>query len=281
MRILFFFMALLSGVAHANAIDRDHKSHDDEETVSVNSWRFSLSLGYGVIDSPVLLHENFDFYALPSISWYGERFYFENGLSGFSLYENTSQQFDIVLYPGFEGVLFNLSHANTLSLLTPIPYGTNEVFILELADRDLAWMGGLRYAYRWQGMEWALSLATDTSDVHDGWESALSFQHFDAIKGEQWQLGYRLRASYKSQSIVDYYYGFQADDLYVLPLSAIAEARAGFLYEAQLNADYRLSSHWTLNALYRYSEYDQHISASPILETAKMQTWFAGVGYNF
>jgi len=281
MRILFVLMALLSGVVHASAIDRDYKSHDDEGTISVNSWRFSLTLGYGVIDSPVALHENFDFYALPSISWYGERFYFENGLAGFSLYENTRQQFDIVLYPGFEGVLFNLSHANALSILTPVPYGTNEVFILELADRDLAWMGGLRYAYRWQGIEWALSLATDASDVHDGWESALSFQHFDAIKGEQWHLGYMLRASYKNQSIVDYYYGFQADDLYVPPLNATPEARAGFLYEAQFNAEYRLSSHWSLKALYRYSEYDQHISASPILETAKMQTWFAGVGYNF
>src|SRR5690606_40130614 len=58
------------------------QAQDDEDE---RSWHLGLALGYGERDNPLIDGDHIDINTVIDFSWYGERFFFDNGDLGFTL----------------------------------------------------------------------------------------------------------------------------------------------------------------------------------------------------
>jgi outer membrane protein len=60
------------------------------------SWNLALALGYGERSNPLVSGESIDINTVIDFSWYGERFFFDNGDLGFLLHEHRNYSFNVV-----------------------------------------------------------------------------------------------------------------------------------------------------------------------------------------
>lgn len=63
---------------------------------SERSWNLALAAGYGERSNPLVSGESIDINTVIDFSWYGERFFFDNGDFGFLLHESRNYSFNVV-----------------------------------------------------------------------------------------------------------------------------------------------------------------------------------------
>ena len=62
-----------------------HRRHAGDEE---RSWHFNVALGYGQRSNPLVDGDDIDIYWLADLAWYGQRWFFDNGDIGFTIYDD-------------------------------------------------------------------------------------------------------------------------------------------------------------------------------------------------
>ncbi len=272
----------------------------DQSWATRDRFNLQLGLGMGELQTPITQHRDRTFYLLPQLSWYGEKFYFENGLFGYALDEHREQQWDVVWYPNDDGLLYHLNAplAPTIGIMpTPYPAYPDRISILQTPERDISTMLGLRFAQQLESFDWSAQLAHDVSHVHDGWELSMKWHRANFIEAGDLGIDGDAGIVIKSAELIDYYYTpvfgeiapmegelwQQCDDQFNCELrrNGPYKGQTGFRLHASVAAHYTLTSQWTALLLYRHHFMSHQMSDTPLVTRAHYAAWFSGLQYRF
>lgn len=199
-------------------------------------------------------------YPVPMFGYEGERLYLRGVGGGYRLFRKGGWSLGPVLQPRFDG--YESDDSSDLA---------------GMEDRDWTVDGGV-------GLSWltdygliGLSWVTDLFGKHDGQEVELSYTALFSKGGFDFIPSVGLR--YKTDNLVDYYYGVKSD-----------EARAGRpSYEADAATDpfvrvavrRKLVGKWSLLGAVQYEWFDSEIKDSPIVDQSQDVSFVAGVLYSW
>ncbi len=279
---------------------------DDEE----RSWSLGLALGHGQRDNPLINGQSIDINAVIDFSWYGERFFFDNGDLGYALGGDNTWSLNLVATFNNERNYYNYLTGRTFGLDSvldnrfgiagsgPAEPGKEDPrdpgaaggdgltglespeFLngnTELPDRDFALNGGLEFLFISPLGDVQAQLLTDVSRTHEGQEAWLSWSRPWYTQRSEFNL--TLGAEWKSHDLIGYYYG-------VLPEEAFSGrpeygGASGTNTFVRLAARHRLGRHWNLVGMVEREFLSSAISNSPIVDQDSVDTFFAGLYYQF
>lgn len=80
---------------------------DEAECVEVGQWSFSVSLGYGSRSNPVISNDSVPIILLPGITYYGERFFWDNDFIGYTLNDSATHMVNAIATISYDQIYFN------------------------------------------------------------------------------------------------------------------------------------------------------------------------------
>jgi len=257
-----------------------------------------MGIGYGELQTPIVNKQTAHYQLLPQLAWYGEKFYFENGLFGYALTETTHQQWDLVLYPNDDGVLYKLTSALAPAVsATPFPVYRTRIDIIDTPERRVSGMLGLRYAQQHDNVDYSVQAGVDISGVHHGWELSVKLNKFALLEKHDFRLDGDVGIAIKSHQIVDYYYTPQFGEMLPVEgdewlncrdvdhcqLETVGPYSGATAYRvhASLNAHYALNDQWEWLVLYRHFYLSHSMTKSPLVAVDHYAAWFSGLMYRF
>jgi len=262
------------------------------EGIEPNSVELSLGFGYGHFDSPIEGESDRDFYFLPDLVWYGERAYFDNGLFGYALSESKTQQWDLVLYPNEDGLIFNLS-GSSVFILVNAPFDPDApVTVVDTIDRRVSGMAGLRYSWQGETFSAYLEIAGDVTNVHNGWELGTEIGLGEPLRWQSLLINAFIGVRFKDTNLVDYYYTPQHGE--IMPAEGLEiligetwgtvgpyNGEDGWLAHWQIDVWWPLAEQWAIRATARENYYSDSIADSVIVKQRRFGAGFLGLEYRF
>ncbi|WP_251357968.1 MipA/OmpV family protein [Kangiella sp. TOML190] len=260
--------------------DSKNSEELDHDQVAVGEWNFSLSLGYGQVESLITGVDDFDLYLLPNISYYGEKFYLENTTLGYSLFEQENFYIDLVGRLNEDGVYFKLDDFGVFSALGVPPPGRGpNPPQPEDVDRHLSYLAGLELNYQIAGFDLRTGYYHDISGVHHGYELDLSVARYFTIS-EHWSWYLAASATHKSKKLLNYYYGLDEDES-LTSFFSYSPNSSGTNYYLTLSTEYMINDDWSWHGFVKRNYLADEIQDSLIIERKHIDTYFLGVKYRF
>jgi outer membrane protein len=147
----------------------------------------------------------------------------------------------------------------------------------ELPDRDFALNSGLEFLYISPLGDVQAQVLTDVSQTHEGQEAWLSWSRPWYTQSSEFNL--TLGAEWKSHDLIGYYYG-------VLPEESFSgrpeyHGASGTNTFIRLAARHKLGRHLNLVGMIEREFLSSAISNSPIVDQDSVDTFFAGLYYQF
>lgn len=259
---LFLFTGcLLAGAGFA----QDDCQAPSPDCVVVGKVNVSLSLGAGVRTNPIESNSDIPLVAIPSISWYGERFFLENLDLGFTLHEGDTDTFNLIATPGYDRVFF---YRNDLQNIF-VGLGGGEVSPVvnrrvPVRERHMTYLVGPEWTFTRGTFTGQLDALYEVTGRHKGYEvrAAVSSPLGRTRNPLQASAGF----TWKSAELVEYYYGVEG---VYLPGSTLNP----FIKLAWRRP---LSERWTLNAFAHYEYLGDDVADSPIVTERGVTTAFVG-----
>ncbi|NOU50394.1 MipA/OmpV family protein [Pseudoalteromonas sp. JBTF-M23] len=285
----------------ANAQSCEPKS---TECVAVGQWQFSVAIGAGVMTNPLFGGENIPLVVIPYISYYRDRFFWDNTTLGYTLSNTKHFDISVVIEPNAEQAYFERFHVR--NLIAPesyfdasgtkvdsgiLPDGTSSegdlspitprISIDDISKRKWTIDGGvLAHWYVNEGSKFTFSWLKDFKGVYKGQHSTLSYSQKVPLPEQlPAKLQLKLGAHWQSRQLVDYYYGLRSSDskdprLYYQGKSTVSPFVA-------LAFNYRLSEKWQLKVSAKHKFLGSGISDSPLLKHHNTSSVFVGGLYEF
>jgi outer membrane protein len=281
------------------------------------SWHLGIALGQGSRENPLISGEDIDINAVIDFSWYGDKFFFDNGDLGFTFLEQRNYSFSLIATINNERNFYNYLTGRQLSLdslldnkfgfgssltgpsdaTTVIDPGTGKPEILPadpdviqiasdpaqqnrdvaLPDRDFALNSGVEFLYVSPMGDIQAQVLTDISSVHDGQEAWLSWSYPWFTHNGQFNL--TLGAEWKSGDLATYYYGVTPEESFTgRPAYETGSGTNTFI---RFSARHALTEHWHIAGVVEREFLSYAIRNSPIVDASHVDTWFLGLYYSF
>lgn len=262
------FAALLSDGASAQSPCRAPSA----DCVVVGKLDISVAFGAGVRTNPLHKSSDIPLVVIPQISYYGERFFWDNLEFGFTLFEGKSHTFNMIAAPGYDRVFFfrddlqNVFVSGTfMSLDGPpleAPLDSSEQF--RVRDRKTTYLAGPEWLFRFGEVIGQLDVLKEVTGRHDGYEvrAAVAAPIVQSRSSLVASAGF----TWKSKELVDYYYGVPG--LYEPDAALNPFVKVGYALP--------LAERWTFSAFAHYERLGGEIFDSPIVADHGVTTVFAG-----
>ncbi|UCX03850.1 MipA/OmpV family protein [Shewanella glacialimarina] len=261
------------------------------DCITEGQWDISVAIGFGQKTNPLQGYDDIPLYVLPSIAYYGEQWFFDNGNFGYSLQEAEKYSLNLVTnYSDDRAFFYNWDPSNlffsrsTDDNLNIMPMGLSSLsrasepkVFNSLERRNFTFYGGLEAFYYARLGFFKVSYAHDMFNVHNGDTAHISWNYGLAVK--QWVFDLALRADWKSAKVIQYYYGVrQSENSY---WSLQYQASSGWNKGMELTTRYILNGQWNILMAYRYTALSDEITDSPLVNQDNSQSYFVGVAYRF
>jgi outer membrane protein len=272
----------------------------DRYGAEASPWRVGFGGGYGERSNPLINSDDIPLYGIVQLSYFGERFFFDNGDIGWFIEEGNSWSLNAVAGVGGERSFFSFLNEGSISfnpsgaheglnsgvdsehsgLPTGPPGEAVEETVIEpeAPERDYTVDGGLELLYEPGMGEIQLQLLTDLSGRHKGQELWFAWG-LPQVHG-RWEIAPTVGFTWKSSDAANYYYGVREDEAEELGLSPY-EVGAAINPFARLSLSYRLNGHWKVVSVLHYEHLDSAIQDSPAVEDSAVTTAFVGLYYEF
>ncbi|MCG9697647.1 MipA/OmpV family protein [Shewanella sp. Isolate11] len=263
----------------------DTKAADPIDTITTGELHFALAVGYGGIENPRAKSEEIITYALPSWSYYDERFYVENFTLGYSLYESDTFLIDLQSQLNEDGLFFEFDGLNKIfmsDILGFVPQGApikGKPTPLVPVERNISYLGGIKTTWVSPYVDLSLSYFHDISGVHQGNEI-----HFNLNKniGFSWgALGFEIGAVRKSENLVNYYYHYTAAELGRKITAGLQPSESSINYHARSVLNLPLGHNFNFVTLVTYTWLGNGITRNAMVEKDSYLSGFIGVSYAF
>jgi MipA family protein len=236
------------------------------DCVAVGELDITLSLGYGTRTNPIIDKSDIPLFAIPSVSYYGKRFFLESLEPGFTVHEGARHTLNLIATPGYDRVFF--SRGDLQNLIIPATFGVQggEEAVGEIRphSRHTAYFAGPEWLFRYGSFIGQVNALYEFTGRHDGYElraavsaPLIETRHSLVVSGG---------GTWKSSETVDYYYGVRG----------LYEAGSVFCPFLKLSFARPLSDRWTLNAFVHYEHLGSAITDSPLVVDSDVVTAFAG-----
>ncbi|MCE9685399.1 MipA/OmpV family protein [Shewanella sp. AS16] len=274
----------LSGLALA-----DSGCNQDEECIPVGQWELGLALGWGKKTNPLADYEDIPLYLLPSVAYYGDNWFFDNGNLGYTLAEDehfsvnltTSYSLDRAYFYRWDPSNIFIANGNnqTAAIATQESLRDQgpQPAIGPLEARHFTLLGGAEAFFYTPMGTFRLALGHDLFDVHRGTEAQIKWAYKLAL--QRWRFDLALLLEWKSREVVDYYYGIRPGESRYWNQEYRAEA--AWNRGAEFSGRYVLNEHWELLLATRYTKIAAEIVASPLLNKDYSSSYFIGAAYRF
>ena len=292
--LLYLILSLPNALAETKIIG--DAIEQKENYIAIDKIHFSIALGAGVKTNPLVGGDNIPLFIVPSLKYYGENFYFDNGDLGYSFFQNEQLTLSAVSRINSENAYFSRWHPKNIFIFSSAS-GVNvdseqipDAEPSEIPERiDVKNIHARRWAID-TGLQlnWFLSSRSqvkiqvlhDINGVYDGFNGRVEyFRQFSPIKSTPFTAQITIGFDWFSKSMVNYYYGINNKDnvdsaLYYQSGSALNPY-------IKLHAGYPLSKQWTLFSAISYKALAASIKDSPIVEASNNITGFIGANYVF
>jgi outer membrane protein len=256
---------------------------EDEQCIEQNTWSIGLAFGLGAKTNPLVDGDAIPQVLMLDIAWYGENAYFDNGELGYRLFEEESFGLESYITLDRERAFFHFWDPANILLNTGVSAPSNDpdseeeikVSIDDISDRKWAVLGGTRFSYYYGSQKWALSLETDISGVHSGHRIGLTYQK--TWVGDKWRVQLTPSLTWKSDALIDYYYGLNRDDKALL----LYDGKAGIQPSISLFYAYEITPKWQFLFNTSYQSLHSGMTNSPLVKDSVVSSVFIGAGYRF
>lgn len=269
---------------------------NDSLKVFINQINVRVAMGYGERSSIIRGTDPLSFYVLPDVSYYGEKFFFDNGMLGYSIKQSRRHEVSIFTKLNTEfsyftdsitGYWFGDAYSGGLSSTSMQPSGgwgdfTDDEEILpnvdNVAKRAWAIDAGVRVDYYpADRTHVGLAVQQDIRNKHNGYSAALMVSQGVPTGLGNFQVKGEL--TYKSDKLVDYYYGISSRDN-VAPIYHY-RGKAVLQPAVSLHWQYPLREHLSLVSSARVMWLGDGVADSPLVTKDTTTTFFLGVSYAF
>jgi len=288
LKYLALFLLLINFPLYAQC------SAESDECVAIDQWQFSLALGAGVLTNPLHGGENIPLVLIPNVSYYGENFFLENSVVGYSLLENNQLSFSLISQVNRENAFFSRWHPSNILVNNashelvdaspPLSGDTTDEPVIKLDDiKDRKWAldGGAQI--NWflaRNTDIKAQLLHDLNGIYNGFNAQIEVNHFLRFKQfEQAIVKVTLGGNWQSSEQVDYYYGIDKKD--DPSGSALYQGSSSFSPYIKLFGYYHLTQNWAIRANVSREFLSSSLTNSPLVTDSVVDTFFVGVAYAF
>ena len=271
---------------------------DNDRFVTVGDLHFSLALGVGEKTNPLKGGDDIPLYVVPSLRYYGENFYFDNGDLGYTFLDKGNIAVSILGHVNNENAHFSRWHpknvfvfdaAGDSSINTTPEFDTGkdeentstEITIQDIRKRKWAIDAGVQI--NWfanESLSLTAQLLHDVNSVYQGFNGKLEAFYQPEIT---WSDNIVIQATagidWASEEMVDYYYGIDSSD--TPNKASFFEGKSSINPYAKLFAAYKIDNHWKVFFSVNYKSLSNNITNSPIVEDDDIVTSFIGASYVF
>lgn len=293
---------LLFGYAASVGAREAHCADSDESCAEVGEWSLSVALGAGLRENPVVGQDDIPLIVIPTLSYYGKRFSLENYNLAYLLADSKHQELSAIATLSFEYMFFRdlslgsivleggrmgnaVSRSPTAEDSPRFEPEADEIDVApqpvieldDLHDRNLAVLSGLDYSLYLQNTHFGLQALADVSGAHKGTEIRAALSQDLSLSSHHVRVS--LGALWKSDRVMDYYYGVRENE--VPNSSFIYEAESDVSYFARISWNKKINDKWSLvSSLYHRRLSDEAFN-SPLIDKRAISTFFVGGRYHF
>ena len=243
---------------------------------SESRWQLGIALGYGLRTNPLVQSDDIPIIVDIDISWFGDRFFFDNGDLGFTFVDNEAVTTSLVGRINSDRVFFGRTNTKFVTVdLAGAPLASD--FELSIPDRDYAGELGLELLAdgRWGQLQ--LTAFHDVTGTHEGYE--IEFDYGYGWRNQRIYVEPSFGLSFKSEELNNYYWGVPVDETNIaLPGYSAA---SGINAHARLQVGYQISKNWIFSLVGEVERLNDEAANSPIVEEQNVFGYFAGLGYRF
>ncbi|MBV7314451.1 MipA/OmpV family protein [Shewanella sp. NIFS-20-20] len=257
------------------------------DCISTGQWSFSVAVGYGEKSNPLSQQQAIPIYVIPSLAYYGESFFFDNGLFGYSIAENRDFALNMIAtYSGDRGYFYRWDPSNIFVSgasrqvndehpghgYSLYPEASSAAF----NGRNFTYIAGIEAWYFNAVADISVSLGHDVFAVHNGMEAQITIsRRFD---WKPLSLELNATAHWQDSDVISYYYQPRPEELgYGTPY----QASSGWSPQVSATLTYALNDHWQLLGLARFRQLADSITASPLVSSSDSHSLFMGVAYQW
>ncbi len=310
--LLALTLACLPAVA-----DQGDCTQSSERCVAAGTWEVSVALGAGLRTNPIEGADNVPLILIPQVTYYGQRFFFDNLDLGYTLVDRSNWMLNALITPSGDGLYFfdddwgrfflqggltttgasfspaPETPANPPKLTSedasegplqderdagnPSPTNPGPNLTPPLHDRHIAALAGLETSGDLGPLEWQLQALSDISGVHDGEE--VRFALSTGTRRQTHHLGLSLGFSWKSAEVMEYYYGVtQGESSGRRPVYQPGSGTSPFV---RLSWSHPVSERWRWLGSVQYEHLSEAVRNSPLIDQNKVMQIFVGGVYHF
>ncbi|WP_286233417.1 MipA/OmpV family protein [Thalassotalea sediminis] len=255
-----------------------------ESCVPVSQWQFSLAIGGGVHTNPLNGGDNIPLVIVPSLSYYGESVFFDNGVLGYAIIENEHVAISAITQFNQEKAYFTRWHPKNIFVTSAISntfYGaTKEAIDIDQVDkRDWALDAGAQL--NWfiaEHTDVVAKLLWDVTGVYQGYNAYISVNHQIKLPLNSFA-SFGLGAQVNSADLVNYYYGIKQRDAFFTQVTFKGKTSINPIFRVKLTKV--LSEQWRLSFYWKRKLLDANTANSPLINTKQVDTVFLGMEYEF
>ncbi len=252
----------------------------------------SAAIGIGLVTNPLNGGDNIPLVILPSIHYYGEKFFIENNQIGYSFYQSEQIVVSAVSQLNREKMFFNdwkpshlfVQQFSESAGLEPSVQEPSDEFVIdksEVAKRK--WAVDAGFQLNWftnDSTNIEARLLHDINNVYHGLNGRLSVYkklQFSHWHNTQFTLG--AGVNWQSKAQANYYYGLSEKDN--VGLKHIYQARSGIQPFISFNLAHKINNNWQFKLALKHERLDDNLTNSPLIEDDHISSAFIGVVYAF
>ena len=323
-KLIVLFVILFVGANCVLAKEESYTStgckSDDDACTPVGQWDFSLAIGLGSRTNPLYGGDDQPILVVPQISYYGERFFWQNLEAGFTFVDNKNHMLNAIGTVGLEQIYFDDWGLGNFSLEGSS--GGNGAFVsgnTESPEPDF--VPGMNVDNPGGddnpedfgtpgGRDQEVVREVDIDDIQDrkiaflagleygfysgNWHTNVQFlqdisgvhdgQEVRVATGFNYLKGkhkYGFATGFAWQSKSLLNYYYGLDENDVSDDALLFDAESGVSPFVKLTWGYKLSDAWSLQATAHHKRFDSSLMESPIVEEKGVTTVFFGGSYHF
>lgn len=251
--------------------------HAASQFSAPDSWRISAAIGFGEAEYPINQKSSESIYLIPSIAYYGEKFFIENLSVGYSLIEDEQIVFDIAGRMNLDGLYFYKDNPDVFSSLSI----NTQFFRIDPEpkpiERSLSYLVGPALTFAHDKMEFSARYFQDISGVHNGYEAEFSIYNYTELG--QWTFAFEILSTFKDKKLINYYYQITQEELAVFHEDYKPNDSA-HNWSVLFSLKRPLTDKLSYIANYKQTFLDQAINKSPTINKNNIAWYFMGIEYN-
>ncbi len=312
-QILSLIALLLATVAASHQIQADESDSASQEG---GGWQLSVAAGYGQRSNPLIDSENLLILGAIQVSWFGNRWFYDDGDLGYTIEDNQHFTVNVIAQPNTERLFFENS-SSVFSMISSTtfndststtsggssvgddsvggtpneppsgqesnqPSTTTEIVVNEsstrlLPDRSVAWETGLEFLTETRWGFVQASWLQDISQKHNGYSANIRIGRSGFW--HRWTWSTHIEARYRSRQLNNYYYGILESEATEELLAYRAKSGINWITGAAFR--YHLSKKLNIGFVAQYERLSDAIIDSPIIVREEIATGFMGLQYKF